>query len=450
MKTSRPTTEHGQALVIIALAAVALIGFAALAVDGSAVFSDRRQSQNASDTAALAAALAKVRGNPNWQQAGLERAASNGYNESDGVTKVYVHLCNTSLVTDEGITLTCQGLPAGVDPAEYVHVYIKSVVKLYLARVIGWQEVINHTDAVVRATPPKIISWYNGKALVSVMQGCRSPGDNYDPFVVGGSGTTVVNNSGIFVNSTCDPAFEDNGNSNSVTTSEGVCVVGGVSDDVDGVNPPPTENCGTQINPSLYKLPDPSVYCTQPGTITGSGGNYVASPGYFNQTFPNVSPSGVLKLQRGIYCLENGMSLNGNWTITTDWNGDGHNPDTEGAMFYIPDGDVTFNGGSTFNVHAINTTAYNFPAALLNYLIYIPPTNEADLTITGNNGSIFTGTILAPASHLTLDGSGNTFSLDTQIIGYNVTITGSGNIDITYNQANNAVTTTHPSLSAIE
>src|SRR5574339_1138907 len=121
-------SDRGQALVLIVLAAVGLFAFAALAIDGSAVFSDRRHSQNASDTAAFAAALALTR-NPssNWQQAGVDRAASNGYDEADGVTKVSVHLCSTTIVTDEGITLTCQGLPAGSDPARYVHVYIKSV-----------------------------------------------------------------------------------------------------------------------------------------------------------------------------------------------------------------------------------------------------------------------------------------------------------------------------------
>jgi len=450
-------TEKGQALVMIALAAIGLFAFAALAIDGSAVFSDRRHSQNASDTAAYAAAISRVRNpDPNvWKQAGLDRAITNGYDESDGVTKVYVHACDESVVTDDGITLTCQGLPAGADPSEYVHVYVKSVVKLFFARVIGWQQVINRTDAVVRAIPPEVTEWFDGKALVSVMEGCRSPGDNYDPFVVGGNGTTIVNNSGIFVNSSCNPAFTDNGNSNLVTSSEGVCVVGGVPGDVTGVNPYPDGGCGTQIDPDMYQLPNLSGYCNQPGTITGSGGDYVATPGYFNQTgnqtFPDVSPAGTLKLQRGIYCLYNGIGLNSNWTITTDLDGDGsHDSDTEGAFFYIPDGDVTFNGGSNLNVHAVNSTANGFPSGFLNYLIYIPSTNEADVTITGNNGSTFTGTILAPASHTTLNGSGNTFSLDTQIISYNTTITGGGYIDITYNEANNAVTTTKPILTATE
>ncbi len=55
------SSEEGQALIIIALAAAVLFAFSALAMDGSMVFSDRRYAQNAADTAVLAAALVKIR-----------------------------------------------------------------------------------------------------------------------------------------------------------------------------------------------------------------------------------------------------------------------------------------------------------------------------------------------------------------------------------------------------
>jgi hypothetical protein len=427
-------SEKGQALILITLAAIGLFGFAALAIDGSAIFSDRRHAQNAADTAAMEAALTKIR-HGDWETEGLDRASSNGY-DNNGMTN-NVDLYNPPV----------DGPYQGNN--QYIQVKIRSDVEMTFARVIGFQTATNQVQAVTRASVPEVTNWFNGHALVSVMEGCRTAGDPHDPFVVGGSSTTVINNSGIFVNSTCDPAFEDTGNSNLVTTSRGVCVVGGVEDGVNGVTPPPTENCGSQIDPGMYQLLNP--VCDQAGSITGSGGNYEAWPGYFNrtgnQTFPDVSPTGTLKLHKGIYCFENGISLSGNWDITTDLNGNGvHDSSSEGVLFFVPDGDVTFNGGSNLNVHAISSTVDNFPERFLNYLLYIPPSNEANVTITGNSGSTFTGTILAPASHITLDGSGNTFSLDTQIIGYNTTITGSGRIEITYNQSNNGLTMTQPGI----
>ncbi len=427
-------SEKGQALILITLAAVGLFAFAALAIDGSAIFSDRRHAQNAADTAALEAALTKIR-HGDWETEGLDRASSNGYDNNGSTNDVFVY------------NPPVDGLYQG--NTQYIQVKIRSDVEMTFAQVIGFEKATNYVEAVARASVSEATTWFSGHALVSVMEGCRSAGDPHDPFVVGGNGTTIINNSGIFVNSTCDPAFEDNGNSNLVTTSKGVCVVGGVEAGVSGVTPPPTENCGSQIDPAMYQLLNP--VCDQVGSITGSGGNYEAWPGYFNRTgnqsFPDASPTGILKLNKGIYCLENGISLNGNWDITTDLNGNGvHDSDSEGVLFFIPDGDVTFNGGSNLNVHAISSTSNNFPARFLNYLLYIPPSNEANVTITGNNGSTFTGTILAPASHITLDGSGNTFSLDTQIIGYNTTITGSGRIDITFNQNNNGLTLTQPGV----
>src|SRR5512132_2846352 len=111
--------EKGQALILIALAAIGLFAFSALAIDGSRVFSDRRHAQNAADTAALAAALSKIRADPPSTgdavavTAGLSRAESNGYNNTNSV--VEVHNCSES-----GLNPPCSGIPADADPSEYI------------------------------------------------------------------------------------------------------------------------------------------------------------------------------------------------------------------------------------------------------------------------------------------------------------------------------------------
>ena len=58
-------SERGQALIVIAIVLVVLAGIIGLAIDGGNVFLDRRKAQNAADAAALAAALARVRGGQN-------------------------------------------------------------------------------------------------------------------------------------------------------------------------------------------------------------------------------------------------------------------------------------------------------------------------------------------------------------------------------------------------
>jgi len=172
MKKYNPLKERGQALVMIAIAALALFAFAALAIDGSMVFSDRRHSQNASDTAVLAAALAKIRGN-DWQATGLSRAKDNSYDDAAADTQVLVVTCNQApITTEDGKQFNCSGLPAGANPADYILVHIKSVVHLTFAQVLGWKTVTNHTNAISRATEPISTNWYDGYGIASTHQGC--------------------------------------------------------------------------------------------------------------------------------------------------------------------------------------------------------------------------------------------------------------------------------------
>src|SRR5512139_3730177 len=54
MNTHNHPSERGQALVLLVISFIALLGFAALAIDGGMVYSDRRYAQNASDASSLA------------------------------------------------------------------------------------------------------------------------------------------------------------------------------------------------------------------------------------------------------------------------------------------------------------------------------------------------------------------------------------------------------------
>ena len=188
MKKQNYFNERGQALVLVVLAIVGLFGFAALAIDGSAVFSDRRHSQNASDTSVIAAALARVRPETSstWETYATTRATDNGYTDGVDEAKVYVYTCDELPQTVDGVEFKCDGLPDGADPAEYVYVHIKSVVKLFLARIVGWSEMTNHTSAVAHASLPVETSWGGGYAMWTTHEGCKSPGDG-NPFNLGGN-----------------------------------------------------------------------------------------------------------------------------------------------------------------------------------------------------------------------------------------------------------------------
>ncbi|NJC95793.1 MAG: hypothetical protein C3F07_17620 [Anaerolineales bacterium] len=453
MKGKFDPKERGQALVIIAFAAVALVAFVALAIDGSAVFSDRRHSQNASDTSVLAAALAKVRNDPNWQTTALARAADNKYDDNDPETEVIVSSCaaNPMPVTEDGVQVECRGLPTGADPSQYIVVHIKSIVHLTFARVIGRYTVTNHTDAVSRATDPEVEQWYDGYAIASLHEGCKSPGDG-DPFELGGNAEVNITGAGVLVNASCptqDSLVQSGTSSTMVTADGGTCVVG-TADNTTGITPPPQEGC-PWVDPAQYQLPS-EPQCANAGVITGSGGVFTATPGYYDSEFPDVSGGQVtVKLTKGVYCLNDGIRVNAGWTVTTDLDGDGHDNATEGVLLYVPGGDITFNGGADVTLHAISaSTSSTFSPYWLNLLIFVPPSNEADIQISGNSGSQYTGTILAPSSHVELTGNGGSIGLDSKIISDTVKITGSTEFDLSYNDSNNSVTLTSPGIELIE
>ena len=82
----RRNQESGQAVVLLALAMVFLVAFAALAIDGGRLYAETRHAQNAADNAALAAAWAKCLGE-DFTSAALLLASENGY-DNDGTANI--------------------------------------------------------------------------------------------------------------------------------------------------------------------------------------------------------------------------------------------------------------------------------------------------------------------------------------------------------------------------
>ena len=83
--------ERGQILVMAALLIIVFLGLVGLAVDAGFHFVERRQLQNAADTATMAAAYELSYGGNDAAAtvAALENAAANGYN-NDGTTNTVV------------------------------------------------------------------------------------------------------------------------------------------------------------------------------------------------------------------------------------------------------------------------------------------------------------------------------------------------------------------------
>jgi Flp pilus assembly protein TadG len=383
-------TEKGQALIVIAIAAVVLFGFSALAIDGSMAFSIRRQSANAADAASLSAALAKTRGN-DWRAAAMASALTNKFNDDTTTNEVDVYQCNESGVV-------CPGISTGADTSQYVMVVITTHMNTTLTRVLGRDQITQIVTAVARSVPGYIDEAAYGNAVVALNRtDCRAFWGH------GGADFETVGG-GVFVNSTSDCGFTLNGRPNLNTPS--ITIAGSTSNPM---------VAGANYNaPQLPPMTMPNPSCG--GVIAVKVGNAL-NAGIVNGSFP---PSGVTHLNGGVYCVNGTFSMNGNDTLTGSE-----------VVIRMDSGDIRWNGNGAIQLSAPTVGPFQ------GLLIFVPPSNQSTITINGTNDQRLTGTILAPTSDIVLLGTAGTNGFNSQIIGYNVEFGGTFDGTIRYDDAQN-------------
>jgi hypothetical protein len=405
MNMKKYPSERGQVLVIIVFAMFGLIGMTGLAIDGSRAYSDRRQAQNAADTAALAAALAYVRTpGEDWTAVGYERAASNGFDDNE--TSNFVDVYHPPV---EG---------PYTDNTDYVQVIITSHLPTLFGRVIGIEQVTNTVQAVARVDPSVPTELYDGNAIVGLApHECKAV--KYQ-----GNANTTVTGGGLFVNSDCPTAAFFNNSSSAFLTAPSLTVVGDEDHKAGALNVGTiTENAQDQAKtypPREYILPKPD--CSDDATVDGE----TMTPGNWSGTFP---PAHVKYLESGFYCVNSGdFKLNAGDYL------EGHN-----VLIYMATGKVTWNGGATVKLYAPETDPYK------GLLLYLPISNSSTVKLNGNSDSGFEGTIMAPASPIEINGTGDA-GIIGQIIGYTVDLSGTSGIDIHYDASKVLHLLTSPSI----
>ena len=204
------STEKGQVLIIIALAAVVLLGFSALAVDGARVFEDKRHAQNAADTAALAGALAQQK-EEDITTAALARATSNGYDDQNdpGVNDVTVTV--TDIAEGSGI---CPGDAAGKE----ITVDVETTINTTLGRVLGRNTMTSKSTAVTHACGYILYDPFKGAAVAGMNPITNGKFCGYD---TGNSGAVLwhIQGGGVFSNGCAKTK-----NTSMVTFDPGECV----------------------------------------------------------------------------------------------------------------------------------------------------------------------------------------------------------------------------------
>ena len=465
--------ERGQALVIIALAAIGLFGFSALAIDGSRVFSDRRNAQNAADTAALSAALAKIR-QEDYVLAATNRAIDNGY-ANDANSSVEVAMCNT--LTGPA---ACQGIPVIANPltatpeelarasaTNYIQVKITSILPATFGRIVGRNEFTNILSAIAYAGPVAPEPLVEGYAIAAMER------HDWDAINHTGNFNLDINNSGIFSNSDY-ASTTGNGCQHGAMSSSGNAIIS-----VDTAIHTVGTFCAGN-NTDLSQVPDitqvsaidnppevdiPIFSCGGGGSTSYDAVNFILTyhPGNFGSIDPDTdAPPGKYvreaHFRPGTYCISNGASFNGAPVIADGvrflvtggaFRLNGSNLTCNDMMihvnggsglnfsatshiycnnvtFFLSTGGVTWNGNPEYRLYAPTGGDYE------GLLFYMPPSNSSAIRINGNASCEMTGTILAVSSPITVNGNNWTNGLNSQIIGDTVRLEGNGNMVINY------------------
>lgn len=397
--------ENGQAMIIIALAAIVLFGFAALAIDVSRVLSDRRNAQNAADTSAMAAALAKTRGNANFATVGQTRATSNGY-DNNGTTNIVV------IVATDTPTGACPG--TGKD----IKVTVTSYVNTTFARILGRTQFTNVVSATARACDLYQAGGgplYAGNAVYATRTTACGSGVSDKAIYVGGSSQIQLWGGGMGSASTDGGCLHFKGGSAQfklTETSPKTCAEidtaassGGTFNSVSG-----QDGCGSVNYGVTFPAPpaDLGITCSTTATKTGS----TLSPGNFTGTFP---PAGVTTLQSGTYCVNGDFVLNGGANLTGN-----------GVTIVLNNGGIQWNGSMTLNLSGPTSGPYK------GLTIYAPPSNTSQMTMNGSANVTLTGTLLAQNAPCDFVGSGQIQKVTLQMICYTWQMNGSADVQIMY------------------
>jgi hypothetical protein len=403
-------SERGQALILVALAIVGIVGLMGLVIDGGNAFNDRRRAQNAADSAALASAYARIKGE-DWVGAALAAAAENGYN-NDGTTNVVM------------LYSPPRDGPHSSD-VEYVQIIIESHVKTYFARVVGTSQITNVVQTVARTKQAEIKPLMNGAAVASLAPSSNCA--NNKSFWIHGEATLDITGGGVFVNSNNDQCALIQQGSGSIRVSDGysIDVVGAANVQKLHLFTPQITVGAAPVNyPPPFFMPD--VGCGKQAEVSLDGTTMTS--GSWNSEFP---PPGVTHLESGVYCLDHGMDITGDL--------EGHN-----VIFKVTEGEVRFSSTANIILDAPNAGPNK------GLLMYLPMDNRNRVVLNGGAGSDIRGTILAPGSPILIKGMRSKMGIHGQIIGYTIEADGNSNVVINYVPENNFQSLSMPEIQLAE
>lgn len=403
--TWRLRRQRGSVTVLVAAMSLLLVAFVGLSVDGGEIQTQQRESQNAADGAALAAATAII------------NADNYGYTESDAATIAKTVAGYAGIPTGD-VTMTFQD-SSGADPNDPT-------------KVVTVKADVTHTFPTLFLPVMDINSAsVSAHAVVSVTQnttancGLCSLSSSASPAVIAQNGGQIkVNGGSLKVDSSASGALTVQGGGSVTATS-----VTSYGTAIGITNPTAVTGAAQQYTDPLASVPPPTLGSAATNVTYSS--NTTISPGTYGSITVN---SGVtLTMRPGVYVIAGGLTVNG--TL------DGSN-----AFFYFT---CSSSGGSPVsqacasgqgNAITINgSMTVSAPAAGSDYtgLVMFADRNDNG-TITVNGTITPTGTIYAESMQLYIP-HGSHQSLTSRVVVGTVNVDNGGQLTINYTSSGNYV-----------
>ena len=456
----RHRLENGQALVLIVLAIVGMMGFAALAVDFGKYYSERRRAQNAADAAALAAGFTSTRPiaglTPPYTQAEIDQAVNQAATDS----LIHNGFVNNPGLVDIQINHPPLTGPYATDPhnMDYYQIVIHAVVDKVFSQFVYTGpfeftvEAITHITQTTGIAGPNAIRVLSPDACQSLMfDGDKEKLDANGNVISGG---IRVNGGNISSDSTAGncpgrpPETRGASCTSGVQNGGGTITITGGSLNLSGtwraqsgsgtVNGPinecqPQEPAITMPKPDCSYLPVVSQGSYN-GDYSGENGAPVLNPGQYINGIKVTGNGTNIHLTPGMYCLSGDMSM-----TNGDLSGDG-------VMFYMAGGSFNVGGGTIANLtYPTSLPDHSLPGwNWAGMLIYMPLENTGQVSIGGGSSSSYSGTIFAPGLppnngtyKCDVGGSGTSLNVDSSIICYTLKVHGSATFHVDYNESRN-------------
>lgn len=428
------SNQKGQALVLLVLGMVVLLGFTALAVDGGMIYSDRRHAQTASDASSLAGGSVAAMilenkmvtySNYNCSSSAISEAKSMAATAAISRAGDNDYAIDNDISDDHGVTVICgvENKGGWDDKFLDIETHITRQTDTAFSHFVFNGPMVNRVEAVTRVRPRTPLAY--GNAIVALRPDC--PNSNTGGVHFGGGVDATVTGGGVFSN-----ACLTTGGSYTIDVQDEInCVGSGCYTNSGGsgtISPSPGENA-SPLPPGSYDLPSPESSCSLLPNRGSYNGDGIIERGRYSEI---KITGGSHTMEPGLICVDNGgnpnkngFSVNGGELTGTD------------ITIFLGGGTLSMGGNGIINISAPPARNCGNPCSLYHavagVLIYVDPSNPGEIALQGGSDNFYMGMVYAPASLIDITGTSGEYSpVNAQLIGDTVKVSGDAEIIVNF------------------